>query len=89
LVVHDLLGGEIVEGDVLVGSERLGVHYWNLLPDGEVLDLSRGQFVEGEVVAGGRTLHRPSGVPPHGAEAYLLLRARVARSLAPERNQLD
>jgi hypothetical protein len=82
LVVQDLLGGEILVGDVLVGSERLGVHYWNRLDDGEVLDVSGAQFVEGEVVAGERTLHRPQGVPPHGAEAYLLLRARVERLLA-------
>jgi hypothetical protein len=82
LVVQDLLGGEILEGDVLVGSERFGVHYWNRLEDGEVLDLSSGQFVEGEVVAEVRTVHRPQGVPPHGAEAYLVLRARVEKLLA-------
>jgi hypothetical protein len=82
LVVQDLLGGEIFVGEVLVGTERIGVHYWNRLEDGEVLDLSRGQFVEGEVVSGAQAVHRPQGVPPHGAEAYLRLRARVERLLA-------
>jgi hypothetical protein len=82
LVVQDLLGGEIFVGDVLGGTERIGVHYWNRLENGEVLDLSSGQFVEGEVVAGARTVQRTQGVPPHGSEAYLLLRARVEKLLA-------
>ena len=89
LVVQDLLGGDLLEGDVLVGSERLGVHYWNRLEDGEILDLSSGQFVEGEVVAGARVVHRPSEVPPQGAEAYLVLRQRVERLLAAEGDQGD
>jgi hypothetical protein len=82
LVVQDLLGGDLLEGDVLVGSERLGVHDWNRLEDGEVVDLGSGQFVGGEVVAGARIAHRPPGLPLHGAEAYLVLRDRVARLLA-------
>jgi hypothetical protein len=88
LVVQDLLGGEIVAGDVLVGSEHLGVHYWNRLTDGEMLDVSGGQFVEGESVSGARTIERLSEVPRHGREAYLLLRARVERLLAAERFEL-
>jgi hypothetical protein len=87
LVVQDLLGGDLLVGDVLVGSERLGVHYWNRLEDGEVLDLSTSQFVEGEIVTGARTFRRPPGVPPKGAEAYLLLRERVERLLAAGRHQ--
>ena len=88
LVIQDLLGGEILEGDVLLGSERLGVHYWNRLEDGAILDVASGQIVEGEVVSGARVVHRPSGaVPPKGAEAYLVLRERVERMLATEENQ--
>jgi hypothetical protein len=86
LVVQDLLGGDLLVGDVLHGSERLGVHYWNRLEDGEVLDLTSGQFVKGEEVTGARTIHRPRGMPTHGAEAYLLLRDRVEGLLPPERN---
>jgi hypothetical protein len=85
LVVQDLLGGDLLMGDVLVGSERLGVHYWNRLDDGEVVDLSGGQFVEGETVSGARVIHRQSGgMPPKGAEAYLVLRERVERLLDAE-----
>ena len=89
LVVQDLLGGDLIVGDVLLGSERLGVHYWNRLDDGEVLDLSSGQFVEGEVVTGARSVRRRAGVPRHGAAAYLLLRDRVERLLAAERDQRE
>ena len=70
LVVQDLLGGDLVVGEVFVGSERLGVHYWNRLENGEILDLTRAQFVEGETVTGVRTIRRPPGLPRHGAEAY-------------------
>jgi hypothetical protein len=84
LVVQDFLGGDLIVGDVLVGSERLGVHYWNRLEDGETLDLTAGQFVDGEVVTDARTIHRPQGLPTHGAEAYLRLRERVVMLLAAE-----
>jgi hypothetical protein len=88
LVVQDLLGGDLIVADVLVGTERLGVHYWNTLEDGEVLDLSSGQLVEDEVVSGARVVHRPTGaVPPKGAEAYLLLRDRVERLLTAEESR--
>ena len=34
LVVQDILGGDLVLGEVLVGSAKVGNHYWNRLPDG-------------------------------------------------------
>jgi hypothetical protein len=85
LVVQNLLGGALLVGDVFHGSERLGVHYWNQLEDGEVLDLTGGQFVEGEVVTGAHAVRRLSDVPPKGAEQYLVLRERVERLLAAHR----
>jgi hypothetical protein len=39
LIVEDYLGGELRRGDV--GSIS---HYWNLLPSGEAVDLTRHQF---------------------------------------------
>ena len=89
MVVQDFLGGDLLVGDVLSGVERLGVHYWNRLEDGEVLDLTSGQFVEGEVVTGARGVVRPQDVPPKGADAYLLLRQRVERLLAAECNSRE
>lgn len=39
LVVQELLGGDLLRGDV-----RRTSHYWNLLPSGSELDLTRYQF---------------------------------------------
>jgi hypothetical protein len=45
LIIHDLLGGELLIAEVIRGGgSRQGVHYWNLLPDGTELDLTRDQF---------------------------------------------
>jgi hypothetical protein len=50
LVVQDLLGGDLLRAVVDGGS-----HYWNRLPNGEELDLTRDQFssfpddIKGEV----------------------------------------
>jgi hypothetical protein len=40
LVVQDILGGKLLRGEVDGQS-----HYWNLLPDGTEVDLTREQFV--------------------------------------------
>jgi hypothetical protein len=51
LTVHDLLGGELLIAEVLrTDGSRQGVHYWNLLPDGTEIDLTREQFASNEVV---------------------------------------
>jgi hypothetical protein len=84
LVIQDHLGGALLMATVLnPDGSRQGVHYWNRLPDGTELDLTRDQFVLGEQVqddaivqerAGdeaGRTLHQ-----------YLALRERVAAALS-------
>jgi hypothetical protein len=58
-----------------------GVHYWNRLPDGTELDLTREQFACHEVVQQPRTLSRPPGLPRRAAEQYLTLRRRVFLAL--------
>jgi hypothetical protein len=36
LIIHDVLGGELLIAEVVRGDgSRQGVHYWNLLPDDE------------------------------------------------------
>jgi hypothetical protein len=42
LVIQDYLGGELRRGEAGAIS-----HYWNLLPSGEEVDLTRHQFDEG------------------------------------------
>lgn len=82
LVVNDLCGGELIVAEVhWPDGSRQGVHYWNRLPDGSEVDLTRGQFVDGEVIRAGQVLMRPLGPPRRCREQYDLLRTRVLRLL--------
>jgi hypothetical protein len=82
LTIHDLLGGELMIAKVnRSDGSRQGVHYWNLLPDGTELDLTREQFVDDEVIQQPRLLRRPAALPKRGAEQYLTLRHRVFNAL--------
>jgi 8-oxo-dGTP pyrophosphatase MutT (NUDIX family) len=81
LVVHDLLGGELVLGEVFEGGERRGWHYWNRLPDGTEVDLTGEQFGPGETVTGGAGVVRPAGPPGRCRGQYELLRHRVLAGL--------
>ncbi|WOI61177.1 alpha/beta fold hydrolase [Streptomyces fradiae] len=83
LVVHDLLGGDLVYGEVRLGGGRLGYHWWNRLPSGAEVDLTREQFRDGETVTGARAVERPAGRLPRRWDAYLRLRERVERRLGP------
>lgn len=82
LLVHDLLGGELIFGDVLVGRVRVGGHYWNRLPGGREVDLTAEQFRPDEVVTGGEVQRRPPDAPARCREQYDLLRSRVLAALA-------
>jgi hypothetical protein len=82
LTIHDVLGGELLLAEVLrTDGSRQGVHYWNLLPDGTELDLTRGQFASDEVVQAPRIVQRPAGLPRRCAEQYLTMKHRVLTSL--------
>lgn len=84
LVVNDLLGGELICGEVHTArGERRGYHWWNRLPGGLEVDLTRDQFRSGETVTEGRVRARPAGRPPRRAEEYERLRDRVAARLGP------
>jgi hypothetical protein len=82
LVLNDLLGGELVLGEVHVNGERTGMHYWNHLGDGVEVDLTRGQFRADESVVGGQVVPRPAGPPRRCRQEYELLRGRVLESLS-------
>jgi hypothetical protein len=87
LVIHDLLGGELLIAEVVRGDgSRQGVHYWNLLPDGTELDLTREQFADDEVIKQPRILRRPAGLPNRCAEQYLTMRLRVFDALGITKN---
>lgn len=83
LVVQDLLGGDLVLGEVFVEQVKVGHHYWNRLPDGRDVDLTADQFHPGEVVTGGQLQRRPPGPPRRCREQYEILSRRVRAALAP------
>jgi hypothetical protein len=82
LIINDLLGGELLVAEVLrVDGSRQGVHWWNRLPDGTEIDLTREQFAADEVIQQPRAMLRPSGQPKRAAEQYLTLKYRVLHAL--------
>ncbi|MFE7750060.1 hypothetical protein [Streptomyces sp. NPDC057428] len=80
LVIHDLLGGELIRGEVSVGGERVDFHWWNRLGMGIEVDLTREQFEVHETVSGGVVIERPAEIVRLRAE-YELLRDRVLERL--------
>ena len=81
-VIHDLLCGKLLIAEVVRSDgSRQGVHYWNLLPDGTELDLTREQFADDEVIQQRRILRRPAGLPKRGARQYMTMKHRVLTSL--------
>ena len=86
LVVQDLLGGDLLLGEVHVDQTKIGNHYWNRLPDGTEIDFTADQFHPGEVVMGGRVQHRPPDAPRRCREQYELLRHRVFTALSGGEN---
>lgn len=82
LIIHDLLGGELLIAEVLrTDGSRQGVHYWNLLPSGIEIDLTREQFASSEAVQKPRVVRRPAGLPKRGARQYMTMKHRVLTSL--------
>jgi hypothetical protein len=83
LVVNDIFGGDLVVGEVHSGAEQQGFHWWNRLPGGVELDLTREQFRDGQRITAARVVQRPPGPLPRRWQEYLLLRERVTEHLGP------
>lgn len=82
LVIHDLVGGEVLAADVFLDGERVEAHMWNRLPSGLEIDLTREQFRSGQVIGEPTVRTRPETFEPthpryHRYEQYLALSARV------------
>jgi hypothetical protein len=87
LVVHDLLGGELLGADVYLDGERVEGHMWNRLESGIEVDLTRAQFKRGEVIGEPVARRRTAAIADpthpryHRYEKYLLLSDRVRTRL--------
>ena len=77
LIIQDLLGGELILGEVHAGDTKVGHHYWNRLADGREVDLTADQFQSSDVVVGGQVQQRPPGPPVRCRRQYEILRDRV------------
>ncbi|MFJ2578460.1 hypothetical protein [Kitasatospora aureofaciens] len=80
MVVHDLLGGELMMGEVHVRGVRTDLHWWNRSAAGVEVDLTREQFGPDELVGPGRPVARPARRGRLQVQ-YELLRHRVAIEL--------
>ncbi|MFE9722235.1 hypothetical protein ACFYQ5_01145 [Streptomyces sp. NPDC005794] len=80
MVVNDLLGGELIRGEVRVDGVRVDYHWWNRLGMGVEIDLTREQFAPHEIVSGGVVVERPAEIV-RLREEYELLSARVLERL--------
>ncbi len=79
LVAQDQLGGEILRTEI----PGLGSHYWNRLPGGGELDLTRAQYADGVQIPRGvavprsRLLEGERALAARTPQRYELLRARA------------
>lgn len=81
LVVHDILGGDLMMGEVHLDGEQHGYHWWNRLGSGVEVDLTREQFQHGQIVTPIQVMTRPEGRPVRRQREYELFRRRVMEHL--------
>ncbi len=82
LVVNDLLGGELMRGEVHLDGQRIDFHWWNRLLGGIEVDLTRDQFTAGETITDAVAIARPPNTEMKRLHAeYELLRRRVFDAL--------
>jgi hypothetical protein len=82
MVLNDLLGGELIRGEVHVNGERTDYHWWNRLGMGVEIDLTREQFRPEETVTNGVVIPRqPVASWRRLREEYELLHGRVTEKL--------
>jgi hypothetical protein len=81
LVIRDLLGGDLMVADVEYEGRVEGVHYWNVLPGGVELDLTRDQFTPGELLINQRQVKAERASSSAGERPFQLLKKRVTTAL--------
>jgi hypothetical protein len=81
LVVQSLLGGDLMVADVEYEGRIDGVHYWNVTPDGDELDLTRDQFIPGESLLNERRVAVRRNESSPGEQPFQRLLERVTAAL--------
>lgn len=81
LVIQDLLGGDLVLGQVHLNGEKVDNHYWNRFSSGIDVDFTSEQFRGGQTVTDGKVVYRAPEGPRRCREEYELLRTRVLTRL--------
>jgi hypothetical protein len=86
LVLQDVLGGELLRCSLVNG----GTHYWNRLPSGAEVDLTRGQFPDGLAIEAGEVRPREYVLSfPETAQRYHLLKGRIRRQAGEDRQAIE
>jgi hypothetical protein len=81
LVVHDLIGGTLLEAKVqLADGTPQGYHYWNRFAGVDV-DLTKEQFAPEEVVGEPQLIDRLPEFPWLAHDQYVVFRRRVYAAL--------
>lgn len=82
MVLNDLLGGDLIRGEVTIGGEFCDYHWWNRLATGIEIDLTREQFGPDHVISAGIPIVRtPPTTWRRLRDEYERLRSRVFAEL--------
>jgi hypothetical protein len=92
LVVQDFFGGELLRGlfkfKDTKSVEFVGSHYWNRLPDGTEVDLTRCQFPEDVEISIGELRTRQYVLSyPETRRRYKILKTEIERQVSKMRMQ--
>jgi hypothetical protein len=82
MVIHELFGGVLLISNVSRQGTATETHYWNRLPSGVEVDLTREQFQRGETFGEPRIVDPATSRPP---KADSLRRAQLLSSRVRER----
>ena len=94
LVVQDFFGGKLLKGIVRIEDieyiDNVWSHYWNQLPDGSKIDLTKSQFPKKTIMPQGDLAYRKYVLSyPNVVRRYEILKQRVKSFLENQREKGD
>jgi len=82
LIIQDYFGGDLLRAAI----EGIGSHYWNQLPDGSEIDLTKIQFLTAITIPAGEIRLREYVLSyPATVKRYEILKQRVEKYLKEEK----